>query len=393
MIGQYKWYIIHLFLLTLTVLLQFCAKHQYLPITNHFIPDSYAYEMRVLYERTIDPLSDGFTSFNRTLYNIGPFSFIFVNSIFLLSSVYFSKIFEFISPNSVTLARFIIIFNPYLLVGAIGPNKETVLIFLSLLSFYLFFQRSGYIKVLGFGVAILALFVRPIFGLVLVLSILLIPLIRLFKNPVNLFLCFLIIFFVANAIPPINSAISAAQGEGDELPYFQGSNILEVALFLKLMNQNPILQLPAFLVKTGLILITPIFRPNPFYTIPYPLLDAGYSFIAYTLLPFNISLLLLFFNKGLVSSQNINKETQILILYCLIGVLTTIINSNITFRYLFPYSPVIVSIFYLHSTKIRNRILMGCFFILSLIFAGTTVFFRKEFETDSTIIPQFLSWF
>jgi len=391
MAGQYKWYLMLLCLLAITLVLQFTARYQFLPITNHFVYDSYTYELRVLYERNVDPFANSFTALNAFFYSLGAYSFIVINTIMLLISIYLCRIFKCISDNSVSLARFIIVFNPYLLIGAIGPNKETFLLFLSLLCFYLYFHRLSYIKVLGFLVALSALFVRPVFGMVLVTTILIVPLLSLFKNPINLFIFILVFYFAVNSIPFINVILTESQGE--DLASFQTSSLYEIALVLKLMNQNPLLQFPAFFIKTCLILITPIVRPNAFFSIPYPILDVGYTFMAYILFPFNLSLLLIFLNKKTVSLYNTNRNTQILLLYTLIGILTTIINSNITFRYIFPYSPIIASFFYLHSLKTRNRVIVLSFFILLFTFTVTLAFFKKEFEMDNFIIPQFMSWF
>ena len=391
MAGQYKWYLILLFFLATTLLLQVCARYQYLPITNHFVYDSYTYELRVLYERNIDTFADAFTSLNSLFYRIGPFIFILINTILLLCCVYLCKVFAVISEKSVSLARFIIVFNPYLLIGAVGPNKETFLVFLSLLCFYLYFQRLQTLKFLAFMVAVSALFVRPVFGLTLIITILITPLTYAVKNPVNVFLIILLGYFTINSIPPINIFITEFQGE--ELYSFQTSNLYEIALFLKVMNQNPILQFPAFAIKTCLILFTPIVRPNSFFSIPYPILDVGYTLMAYALFPCNFALIITFLNKKIVSLTAVNKETQILFIYTLIGILTTIINSNITFRYIFPYSPMIVSLFYLHSLKIRNRILILSLCLIILTFTITLIFLKRDFEMDNSIIPQFMSWF
>ncbi|SEI52061.1 hypothetical protein SAMN04487995_1109 [Dyadobacter koreensis] len=391
MAGQYKWYLILLFFLATTLLLQVCARYQYLPITNHFVYDSYTYELRVLYERNIDTFADAFTSLNSLFYRIGPFIFILINTILLLCCVYLCKVFAVISEKSVSLARFIIVFNPYLLIGAVGPNKETFLVFLSLLCFYLYFQRLQTLKFLAFMVAVSALFVRPVFGLTLIITILITPLTYAVKNPVNVFLIILLGYFTINSIPPINIFITEFQGE--ELYSFQTSNLYEIALFLKVMNQNPILQFPAFAIKTCLILFTPIVRPNSFFSIPYPILDVGYTLMAYALFPCNFALIITFLNKKIVSLTAVNRETQILFIYTLIGILTTIINSNITFRYIFPYSPMIVSLFYLHSLKIRNRILILSLCLIILTFTITLIFLKRDFEMDNSIIPQFMSWF
>jgi len=391
MAGQYKWYLILLFFLATTLILQFCAKYQYIPITNHFVHDSYTYELRVLYERSIDPFANAFTSLNGLFYQIGPFTFIFINTAMLLCCVYLCKMFAVISDQSVSIARFIIVANPYLLIGAIGPNKETFLIFLSLLCFYLYFQRLPTLKFLAFLVAISALFVRPVFGLTLILTILITPLTYVIKNPVNVFLTILLGYFTLNSIPPINVFITEFQGE--ELYSFQTSNLYEVALFLKAMNQNPILQFPAFAIKTCLILFTPIVRPNSFFSIPYPILDVGYTLMAYALFPCNFALLLSFINKKILSLNAVNKETQILFIYTLIGILTTVINSNITFRYIFPYSPMIVALFYIHSLKTRNRVIILSIGLIILTFTVTLIFLKRDFEMDNSIVPQFMSWF
>ena len=391
MAGQYKWYLILLFFLAITLILQFCARYQILPITNHFVYDSYTYELRVLYDRNIDTFADAFTSLNSFFYKIGPFSFVLINTIMLLCCVYLCKVFSVISSKSVSLARFIVVFNPYLLIGAIGPNKETFLLFISLLCFYLYFQGLPILRFLALVVAMFALFVRPVFGLTLLFTILIKPLTYLIKNPVNVFLLILLGYFTINSIPPINIFITEFQGE--VLASFQTSNLYELALFLKVMNQNPILQFPAFAIKTCLILFTPIVRPNAFFSLPYPILDVGYTLMAYALFPFNLALLLIFLNKKIVSLNFVNKETQTLLIFALIGILTTIINSNITFRYIFPYSPVIVSLFYLHSLKVRNRIILFSLGLVTLTFTITLIFLKKDFAMDDLTVPQFMSWF
>jgi hypothetical protein len=395
MVKNTYWYFLEIVLILLTVLLQYSAKYQLLPLTNHLIPDSFHYETRVFFDLVGNSFfSDGLTYYHRFLYNIGPASFLVVNSTMLILSIYFCTIFSRISPQSVSAARFIIVFNPYLLIGAVGPNKETLVIFLSLATFYFLFQTHKILNAFGICVATLVLFVRPVAGIILISSLLMSILLLLFKNPLKIFLSLLLLYFILNAIPPINDLILSAQGEGEDLPHFQGSNILEVAIFLKIMNQSPILQIPALFIKAGLILITPIFRPNPFYSIPFAILDVGYSLLAYALLPFNIGLLLLFFNLKRVSTKFINIDVQLLLLYCLLGIFATLLSSNISFRYIFPYAPFIFAFFYLHDIKYRNKIITYSFFLVLLVFALTSIFTRKQFELDTGtfIAPQFISW-
>jgi hypothetical protein len=386
-----KWWIMLVIMLSVTLTLQICAKYQILPFTNHVIPDSYAYELRVMTEREVGVFADGFTSLNSFLYSVGAYSFFIANGLALMCSIYLCNVFSIISSQSVKLARFIITFNPYLLIGAISPNKETYLILLSLIALNLLISDTPLINIFGILIAFLTMFIRPVSGMVLILTVILIPFVKLFRNPINLFLAILLTYFILNAVPSINTILTESQG--DEMQFFQGSNILEFAMVLNIMNQNPILQLPAFAIKTALVLITPIFRPNPFFSTPYGLLDGGYSFMAYCLLPFNLSVLLLFFYRKKTSIKFIDKKIQILILYCLIGILTTIISSNITFRYIFPYSPIIVALFPLHSIALRNRILKYSIFLIVLTFVGTSIFLRKEFELDTISTPQFTSWF
>jgi hypothetical protein len=394
MIALWKWYLTLLALLLVTLLLQISAKYQFLPLTNLYIPDSWVYEQRVLFDLTGNSFfSDGLTYYNRLLYAIGPASIFITNAFILFTSVYLCKVFECVSDKSVNLARFIIVFNPYLLVGAIGPNKETLLIFISLLSFTFFFKDSLTAKLLGIAIAILTLFVRPHAGIVIVGSMLLVPLIPLFRNPINLFLSILFTYFAFNAIPVFNEFFTASQGE-DITPYFQTSSIFEVILVLIYMNEHPILQIPGFMIKVCLILITPIARPNPFFSQPFAILDAGYSLIAYYLLPFNLGLLLLIKNKSKVQWSTVSHNTQFLILFCLIGILSTLMSSIITFRYIFPYTPVIVSLFYLNTIKVRNQVITLSFLLITFIFVTTAIFMRRQFQLETGIdsVAQFMSW-
>ena len=391
-VKEYKWYIAQITLIILTIFAQYLAKYRILPIANHFIPDSYSYELRVLYDREMDFFSNGLTLLNGFIYNtIGTFGFTLINTILLLASIYLCRIFSSISSYSVSLARIVIVFNPYYLVGVIGPNKETYLLFACLLVWNVYFSKIANFKGLALVIGFFTMFIRSYVGLITLITIILAPSLRFFKNPVALFVFIVLGYFMLNAVPAINSMITDMQG-GEELVYYRSSSLYPIALILIAMTANPILQIPAFAAKTIIILVTPILRPNPFLTIPFPLLDSGYSIFAYILMPFNLSLLFLLYKKKLLSSSRIDLKTQVLCLFCLIGILSTIVSPTMSFRYIFPYTPYVAALFPLHSLKVRNRILVFCLITIAIVFTLTLTFFRKEYEYDQ-FQPVFMNWF
>jgi len=387
---EYKWYFLQIVMIFFTVLLIFCAKNQFLPITNHYIVDATYYENHVVEAIDRGELYNGFTTINKFLYTFGPQIFIFYNTLLLLSCIYLCILFKVFSPKAVTWARAVIVFNPYFLISAIGPSKECNLTFFSLLSIYLFLKGSFFFRVMAFAVGCVVIFIRPQFGACLFAAYMVYLILFVIKKPMTVCLLMLGSFFFLNAIPAINKLISENQG-GDDLPYFAGSSIYQVALVLHAMGKNPILQIPAFIAKMCLVMFTPIARPNPLISDHIPLLDWGYTFMANVLFPLNFGFILLFFNQQQTAFAKIGREGHFLIIYCFIGILSVIISPSIQFRYLFPYIPVIAACFVLHNVKTRNRILIISFSLMIFIFIMTAIFLPKQFGADG-YVPLYLSW-
>ena len=170
------WYMILLSLLVLVVTIQYLAKNNILSISNFYIPDSYTYELRLLGIKDIENeglAAQAYNIFNKFLYALGSHSFfIFNTSLLFLSLSLCRDVFQNISSKAINYARLSIVANPYLLIGAIGPNKETILLFLCLLFWKVFFTSKGKIRIILLAViAAIPIFIRPIVSFPLYVSI------------------------------------------------------------------------------------------------------------------------------------------------------------------------------------------------------------------------------
>jgi len=386
---SYKWYFILLFNVFITFILIYCAKNQFLPFTNHFIPDATFYEDHVMY--SLDRgVANGFTSLNKLLYSVGPQSFLFYNTILLLLSVRLCTSFKVFNSKAVTWARAVIVCNPYFLISVLGPSKECNLTFLSLFSIFFFLKRDVAFKFIAIIAAIGLIAIRPQFGLCLLCAYAIYLLLPLIKSPTLLCIFILIGYFALNSIPAVNKLVIESQG-GEDLPYFKSSSIYELAVALQLMSMNPILQIPAFIAKMCLVMFTPIARPNPITSSSIPLLDWGYTIMANILFPLNFGFLLLFLYPKLTKRPEISEEAQLLLIYAFLGVLSVIISPAIQFRYLFPYAPILAACFTLHRVKIRNRIFITSLFFAITVFFITAIWLPKSWA-HADVIPVFLSW-
>jgi hypothetical protein len=196
---------------------------------------------------------------------------------------------------------------------------------------------------------------------------------------------------VLNTVPAINSSISNSGGE--ELEYFQSSNYYELALILKAMQENPVLQVLALAIKLVLVMFAPIARPNTMFSSYIPLLDWGYTFMGWFLFPINLSFLFLFVYKQVARAPKLSESGQLLIIYAFIGIISTIVTPVIQARYLFPYAPMIAAAFMLHTVKFRNRVLIFSFVLVLLTFVLTAIFLRKNWEIPSEEHFVFITWF
>ncbi|WP_254411883.1 hypothetical protein [Dyadobacter diqingensis] len=387
---EYKWYFIQIGTIVFTLISIFVARHEFLPLTHYTIPDSGYYETWVFYPRD-KGIATGFLHMNTFLYSIGVQSFVFYNSTLLLLSIYFCSIFAPFSAKGVTWARACIAFNPYLLISIMGPTKEINLIFFSLAAFFLFLRGPVILKVLSIVPAFGAMAIRPQFGLLILVAFTCVLLLKVIKKPISLCVAILLLFLFFNSIPFINGIIS--NSGGDELEFFQSSIYYEVALVLKVMQENPIFQIFALIIKMVLVMFAPIARPNTLSSPYVPLLDWGYTFMGWLLFPLNLSFILLFFNKRISQSPKLNEAGQLIIIYAFLGIFSTIVSPIIQARYLFPYSPFIAACFMLHQVHIRNRILIFSFSLILLTFILTALFLPKKWETPTDESATYISWF
>ncbi|WP_146202218.1 hypothetical protein [Dyadobacter jejuensis] len=365
------------------------GKHELLPFTHLAIPDSGYYEHWVFRPRD-KGIANGFLHINTFLYSIGVQSFLIYNSILLLLSIYCCSIFKCISSQAVSLARAVIVFNPYLLISVLGPTKEINLTFYSLFSLFLFSKDTLILKFLSIIPALIALSIRPQFGLIILVSLATVVVLNFARKTIWFCLLIFVSFLLLNSIPAINSIISNSGGE--ELEFFASSNYYEVAMILKFMQESPILQIPALIIKMILVMFAPIARPNNIFSEYIPLLDWGYTIMGWVLFPINMGFILLFIYQSVANYPRINRMAQLILIYAFLGVFSTIIAPIIQARYLYPYAPFLAACFTLHSIKVRNRIFILSATLIVLMFVITAVFLPKKWNSLIDTPQLFISW-
>lgn len=390
------WYIALLSLLVLVVTIQYLAKNNIISISNFYIPDSYTYELRLLGIKDIENeglAAQAYNIFNKFLYALGLHSFfIFNTSLLFLSLSLCRDVFQNISSKAINYARLSIVANPYLLIGTIGPNKETILLFLCLLFWKVFFTSKGKVRIILITViGAIPIFIRPIVSFPLYVSIGVYLLIKNnYNKPRKLILIFLGIYFLLNSIPFTNSLISAISQ--DELPSFTTSRIYDISLLLKGYSQDIILQYPAFIAKSVIFLFAPIVRPLSIFVSPLPLLDVGYSIIASLLFPFNLSLVLIFLSSSKTNKRLFSVYESIIFFYTLLSITVIIMNPILTFRYIFPFTPFIFACFDLQSIRIKNYVIyLSSITILLSIWVSSAYSIGGEVSNNEPI-PDFLQW-
>ena len=390
------WYMVLLFLLILVVTIQYLAKNDILSISNFYIPDSYTYELRLLEINSLENAAlsaQAYNILNQFLYALGSHSFfVFNTSLLFLSLSLCRDVFQNISSKAINYARLSIVANPYLLVGAIGPNKETILLFLCLLFWKVFFTSKGKIRIILLAViAAIPIFIRPVVSFPLYVSIGVYLLIKNnYNKPRRLILIFLGIYFLLNSIPFTNSLISNLSE--DELTSFATSRIYYISLLLKNYSQDIILQYPAFIAKSVIFLFAPIVRPLSIFVSPLPLLDVGYSMIASLLFPFNLSLILVFLSSSKTNKRQFSVYESIIFFYTLLSIIVIIMNPILTFRYIFPFTPFIFACFEFQSIRTKNYIIY-----LSSITILLTIWFLSLYSIGGEVsnnepMPDFLQW-
>ncbi|MTJ50159.1 hypothetical protein [Dolichospermum sp. UHCC 0259] len=393
------WYITLIICLVLIVTIQSLAKNNVLAISNFYIPDSYTYELRLLGIKDIETAglaAQTYNIFNRFLYAMGSHSFFIFNASLLFLSLSLCRdVFEYISSKAINYARLAIVANPYLLIGAIGPNKETILIFICLLFWKLFFVLNGKIRIVSLMViATIPIFIRPIVSLPLYISIAVYSLIETKCNkPRMLILTFLGAFFLLNSIPFTNTLVSSLY-QDDVISSFSTSRIYDIALLMRDYSQNIILQYPAFIVKSIIFLFAPILRTLSIFVSPLPLLDVGYSIIASLIFPFNLSLILVFLFFVKTKKRKFSVYESMILFYSLLSIIVIILNPILTFRYIFPFTPFIFACFDLQSIRIKNYVIYfsGIITLLSIWFSMTYMYDPSMEITSNEAIPDFLQW-
>lgn len=394
------WYLALLVLLSITLATQYLAKEGLIELSNYYIPDSNTYELRVFSDQDMSSISaHTYNIFNRFLYDIGAQSFLVFNASLLFMMLNLCRdVFQYISPKAIYYSRIAIVLNPYFLISVIGPNKEIILTFICLLFWKYFLELKGNLRFLILtSISLIPLLIRPVAFLPLFISLIIYPYMCKFNRPILIILVALAFYFVINSTPIGNQIISSL--EDDELTYFIESRIFDIANQLRQFSQHILFQYPAFIAKTVIILFGFIIRPLKIFEIPLPLLDVGYSCLAYLILPFNLSLIIVLFrtyNKR-NKSLKLTVEISMFLFFTITCLLTVILNSTLTFRYILPYTPFIFSLFdlhYIHTKRSITLISILCILlaVLASTFYSNNMLIPNIIKLENEPIPKFLDW-
>ncbi|WP_153016632.1 hypothetical protein [Cylindrospermopsis raciborskii] len=387
------------------------SKYDYIPVTGIYIPDGYTYELRAIENKQLEEFSAfSYNLFNQFIYNsfFGAFGFFLLNSSLLFLSVWLCRpVFVSISENSINYARFAIVFNPYLLIGAIGPNKESILLFINLLFWYLCFTRYQDQKrisskgrwvakttklVLLVTVAFINVFVRPITSVILYVSF--IYKIVGYKKYRTVLLWLMVFYFLSISIPAINEIYAEQVDQG--LSSFAGSTIYDLAATLAKYSLDPIMQYPAFIAKTILLFFGFIVRPFSFFE----LLDVGYSFLAVAYFPINLSLILTFFNKNNYNNSENSSEygeempnndsLNTFLIFALLSMFMVVVSPGFTFRYFIPITPFSFALFICQNSSTR-KILVTISVLIGILVITANLVYQKSYYQDVSL-PLFMDW-
>lgn len=390
------WYLILATFLCLTLTIQYLAKEGLIDVKNFYITDSYTYERRAFLELNVESFSAITYNFlNQNLYKIGSYSFFIFNSFLLFLSLNLCKdVFQNLSPQAVNYAKLAIVGNPYLLFGAIGPNKETILIFICLIYWKFFLIKKLRFKPLVLMLIMtLPLFIRPVVSFSLIFAFSFHNLISFLKKPKIIIFTILILFFILNSTSFGQDIIYGLRGE--DIEHFQSSRIFQIAIFLEKMSKDTFLQFPAFIIKAFIILFGYIFRPLDIFNANPKIIDIGFSFLSYLYFPFNLSFVIVLLtkqNKHLIT----NYLDYDLLFFTSISTMIVILNPVITFRYLIPTSPFIFSFFSMQKLQTRSYILLiSILCILSTLMISRFYFSLNESFIINSIdepIPRFMDW-
>lgn len=392
------WYILLTCFISITVIIQYLGKEKILNISGFYIPDSNTYELRVFSSQELEGFSASiYNHINRFLYNLAPQSFMWLNTSLLFISLQLCRnIFKHISPASINYARLAIVANPYLLIGVIGPNKETILTFTCLLFWNFFINSKGTKRItLVIIVAALPLIIRPVVSFPLLIAIVLSPYVKYLKKPTVIIIALLALYFLVNTLPFTNELISSIQD--NDLTSFRESRIYDVAIQLKILSRHPIFQYPAFFAKSMLLLFGFIFRPLQIFAQPFPLLDIAYSYLAYLFFPFNLSIVMLFMSKWNKRYIIDNNVTSNLLVFTGLSLLTVIFNSVLTFRYIFPYMPFVFALFPINCYSAKKIIIsVSAICCLFTLISSTVSDFGNTGSPITIVepenIPRFMQW-
>ncbi len=405
------WYFLLFAFLLLTLYIQYLSKYGYIPLTGIYVPDGYTYELRAIENKQLEEFSAfSYNLFNQFIYNsfFGAFGFFLLNSSLLFLSVWLCRpVFVSISENSINYARFAIVFNPYLLIGAIGPNKESILLFINLLFWYLCFTRYQDQKrisskgrwvakttklVLLVTVAFINVFVRPITSVILYVSF--IYKIVGYKKYRTVLLWLMVFYFLSISIPPINEIYAEQVDQG--LSSFASSTIYDLAATLAKYSLDPIMQYPAFIAKTILLFFGFIVRPFSFFE----LLDVGYSFLAVAYFPINLSLILTFFNKNNYNNSENSSEygeempnndsLNTFLIFALLSMFMVVVSPGFTFRYFIPITPFSFALFICQNSSTR-KILVTISVLIGILVITANLVYQKSYYQDVSL-PLFMDW-
>lgn len=399
--SDLRWYIILAMFLLLVLYVQYLSKNGYIPVTDIFIPDSYTYELRALEDRRLDFSAHTYNVFNKFIYSRSPKLFLVFNTLLLFLSVWFCKfVFGIISNESVHFARFAIVTNLYLLIAAVGPNKEIILLFVNLLFWFVFLSDYRILSkyslirnILLFLIASLPLLIRPYSSFPLYIVLLVKD--TKFYKPRKIIIMFLLLFFMLNSFEFFGDIYSERLEAG--ISSFSDSKIFDLLSLLNAYSKDPILQYPAFAIKFIILMFGAVLRPFPIFSDPFQLLNFGYSLIAFLSFPANLALFILLIRnrflkvekKSYANIHDRNPEVSKILLFTVFSFIVIAINPVITFRYAFPFGAFVFALIPLQKKKMFQNIILFSVTLVSLL-----ILFRS---TDGSIqefmvIPEFMNW-
>jgi hypothetical protein len=178
------------------------------------------------------------------------------------------------------------------------------------------------------------------------------------------------------------------------LQSFAGSRIYDIAIMLQTYSQDWIMQYPALVAKAAILLFGISLRPHGILSLPFDLLNFGYTFLSLSYIPANLSLILTLANKDVYESlKNESNGFSAVHFFTVLSIFIVVANPIITFRYIFPYMPFSFAMLGHHNYLVRSRIILPSLFIISIIATLSPLWSVENVgEPYGVVIPDFMSW-